>query len=213
MGLCQLCGEREATKTNTHYLTDGIIRNCLNQEGSNKREKGAFFDMSNTSTTTEFGFQRGTTPEKIQEVLGRDSSDSEIEKAKEVPFSVDHIFCPQCEDKFTFIESEFIKSILPKFRGVDLSDETSINLKDGEAGLAKAFFFLQVWRSHICSDDFEISDTCSEELKSCILNFEETGETPEFLMSIKYLFTEGGVDRLTENVVGLTNDRNPNVIF
>ena len=28
-----LCKEREANKTNTHYLTDGIIRSCLNQEG------------------------------------------------------------------------------------------------------------------------------------------------------------------------------------
>lgn len=213
MGLCQLCNEREATKTNTHYLTDGIIRNCLNQDGSTNREKGAFFDMSNTSASTEFGFQRGTSPEKIEEVLGRSPSDDEIEKAKEVPFSVDRKFCPTCEDKFTYIESEFIKAILPKFRGVDLSDKISITLTGQDANLAKAFFLLQVWRSHICRDDFEINEESAEELRNYILDFEETGGTPEYPMSIKYLYTEGGIERLTENLVGITSDRNPNVIF
>ncbi|MBK8657107.1 MAG: hypothetical protein IPN20_25120 [Haliscomenobacter sp.] len=38
--ICALCAKNEANKKNTHYLTDGIIRSCLNEDGSNVREKG-----------------------------------------------------------------------------------------------------------------------------------------------------------------------------
>ena len=40
MSLCKLCSQREADKKNTHYLTDSIIRTCLNKDGSNIREQG-----------------------------------------------------------------------------------------------------------------------------------------------------------------------------
>jgi len=58
--ICALCKNREADKKNTHYLTDGIIRSCLNQDGSGDREKGFYFDLSNKSSYVEFNFQRET---------------------------------------------------------------------------------------------------------------------------------------------------------
>lgn len=59
--ICALCKNREADKKNTHYLTDGIIRSCLNQDGSGDREKGFYFDLSNKSSYVEFNFK-----EKLQ---------------------------------------------------------------------------------------------------------------------------------------------------
>lgn len=47
MAICKFCEHNEATKKNTHYLTDGIIRSCLNIGGTNSREKGMMFDISN----------------------------------------------------------------------------------------------------------------------------------------------------------------------
>ena len=44
---CALCQDREANKRNTHYLSDGIIRKCLNIGGTNERERGFYFDISN----------------------------------------------------------------------------------------------------------------------------------------------------------------------
>jgi len=32
--VCALCLEKEASKINTHYLTDAIIRTCLNLKGN-----------------------------------------------------------------------------------------------------------------------------------------------------------------------------------
>ena len=50
--------EREANKKNTHYLSDGIIRKCLNIGGTNERERGYYFDISNENPFVEFNFQR-----------------------------------------------------------------------------------------------------------------------------------------------------------
>ncbi len=55
--VCALCLDKEATKKNTHYLTDGIIRSCLNLEGSNEREKVFYFDMSTKTAGIDFNFR------------------------------------------------------------------------------------------------------------------------------------------------------------
>jgi hypothetical protein len=84
--ICALCKENTADKTNIHHLTDGIIRSCLNQDGSGEREKGFYFDVSNNTAFVEFNFQRGTSIDKLEESLGRQSTDEEIDKAKQIPF-------------------------------------------------------------------------------------------------------------------------------
>lgn len=126
--ICALCKNREANKKNTHFLTDGIIRSCLNFNGSKEREKGFYFDVSNDNAFIEFNFQRGTSVDTLKSMFGRDITDEEIEKAKLIPFSVDNIFCSICESYFTEIENNFIRDILPIFRNTDLTDKSIINL-------------------------------------------------------------------------------------
>lgn len=80
--LCKLCNLNEANKDNTHYLTDAIIRSCLNLEGTNSRENGFYFDISNNTPFIDFSFQRNTSAAKLEQMMGRVPSDKEIEKAK-----------------------------------------------------------------------------------------------------------------------------------
>ena len=122
---CKLCKEREANKKNTHYLSDGIIRSCLNldgQDGNRNRAKGFYFDLSNDTAFIEFNFQQNTSVPKLEEALGRNPTEEEIERAKQIPFSVDYVFCAECENIFTVIESTFTNDILSKFRNSDLTD-------------------------------------------------------------------------------------------
>ena len=79
--ICKLCKVREANKKNTHYLTDSIIRTCLNLDGSNTREAGFYFDISNNTPFVDFNFQRGTSVVELEKPLGRPATDEEIEKA------------------------------------------------------------------------------------------------------------------------------------
>lgn len=41
--MCELCLLEKSFKSNTHYLTDFIIRTALNEGGVNIRGKGVYF--------------------------------------------------------------------------------------------------------------------------------------------------------------------------
>lgn len=211
--ICALCQEREANKKNTHYLTDGIIRSCLNQDGSGEREKGFYFDLSNNSAFVEFNFQRETSIPKLEESLGRIATDEEIENAKKIPFSVDYVFCSVCEDLFTSIESNFIDNILPKFRESDLNDNVVIEI--AECKEIRLFFYLQLWRTHICEQTLKLPVHIAESLRQIILTYEtvDNDEINILPISITYLQTLGGLEEYTTNFVGFTNDKNPYLIF
>lgn len=207
---CALCRNREANKKNTHFLTDGIIRSCLNIDSSNIREKGFYFDLSTDLSYVDFNFQRATPVEKLKESLNREPTEQEIEDAKKIPFSVDYIFCKFCEDIFTIIENKFILNILPKFRNQNL---TSCDvLKLAEIKIIRLFFYLQIWRTSICTKKCQISDKTSECLRSIILNHKtvEKSEINQFPISIIYLET---LDDYTTNYVGFTDTKNPYIIF
>ncbi len=211
--ICALCRINEANKKNTHFLTDGIIRSCLNLGGSNEREAGYYFNLSNNNPFVDFNFQRKTSVDKIEESLGRKVSEEEIQKAKATPFSVDNIFCRECENIFTEIENKFIANILPKFRNADLSNITFLRLTGSK--VVRLFSYLQIWRSSVCSNTLKLSDGINEKLRMIILNHNTLSheQINHFPLSITYLQTIGGKYEYTKNLVGLTNDTNPSIIF
>lgn len=208
---CPLCTIREADKKNTHYFTDKIIRSCLNLDGGNERETGFYFDLSNDSAFVEFNFQRETSIKKLEETLGREATEEEIEQAKKIPFSVDYIFCTQCEATFTEIEDGFIDNILPKLRGAKISENEELDFK--EIRIIRLFFFIQIWRTAVCEQAFKLSPEVFEKLRLIILNHAKVSdeELKEFPLSITYLETLGGEKEYTSNFVGFTSDRKPNL--
>jgi hypothetical protein len=211
--LCALCKLREATKKNTHYLTDSIIRSCLNQDGSKDREKGLYFDLSSTTPFVDFNFQRATSVTQVGEALGREPSEAEIEAAVKIPFSVDDVFCGICEATFTTIESAFSAKILPRLRGADLSNTDRVVLVDTK--LARLFFYLQIWRTSVSTNVVQLSPATAEALRQLILNHEQvTAEgLKRFPLAVTYLETMGGALEYTTNSVGYTNHTNPNLIL
>ncbi|AIY11985.1 hypothetical protein [Cellulophaga baltica] len=210
---CKLCKVREANKKNTHYLTDSIIRTCLNLDGSNNREAGFYFDISNNTPFVNFNFQRGTSVVELEKSLGRSATDEEIEKAKQIPFSVDNVFCSVCENIFTSIETPFVTNILPRFRQTDLTGIQEIDIPENK--IVKLFFYLQIWRNAICENDFVLNEDTLESLRLTILNSSsiENDDLPIFPFHMTYLQTTGDEKEYTSNFVGSTNDRNPNIIF
>jgi len=210
---CKLCNDNEANKKNTHYLTDSIIRTCLNLDGTNESQSGFYFDVSNNTPFVDFNFQRGTSIPKLEESLGRQATEDEIEKAKDIPFSVDYVFCSKCEDIFTSIETPFVQTILRLFRQSNLNGIEQMVLTQNKT--IKLFFYLQVWRTAICEDVFNLSESVMEDLRLTILNSEliESCDIPNFPYHITYLQTVGDEKAYTHNFVGCTSDRNPNIIF
>lgn len=210
--LCALCQQREANKKNTHYLTDGIIRSCLNIDDSSERERGLYFDMSSKSHVN-FNFQRSTSPEKLEELLNRPVSEEEIHSASQNPYSVDNVFCDNCEKIFTEIENAFTRDILPKFRQSNLASKTSVSIENSR--IARLFFYLQVWRSAVCVPKLSISQEVKERLRQFILNHQVVSqeELSTYPLLITYLETLGGQEAFTQNFVGFINAGNPLIIF
>ncbi|MBC6994896.1 hypothetical protein QWY85_13905 [Neolewinella lacunae] len=200
---CLLCGINEATRSNTHYLTDSIIRSALNVDGKNIRDTGLFWQFSTQKAGARFGFQQATNIAKLEEVLGRQPTDEEIAHAvAETAFSVDNHFCPSCEVHFGEIERPFIETTLPKFRGADLTGISEIGVED--VRISRAFFLLQVLRSALCDKAFNVSSGVLDDLKYLILNFQDADVTQftKYPLLVTYLQTTGGQTAYTENQVG-----------
>jgi hypothetical protein len=168
--------------------------------------------MSNNSGSIKFNFQRSTPQKKLEEGLGRQPSEEEIEDAKLIPFSVDNVFCPACEEKFTVIENAFTDTILPQLRDADLSEVKELKFDD--INTIRKYFYLQLWRSSICDETFQLPEETQNEIRDILNNDEiENEELCKFPLSITYLNTIGGKENYTQNVVGFTSDENPFIIF
>ncbi len=200
--ICKFCLRNKADKKNTHFLTDSIIRTCLNENCSTQREKGLYFDISTNKPFLGFNYQRNATPEGLHNILGREPNDEENEKSKNsIPYSVDYVFCNECEKKFTEIETEFSNQ-LPLFHSGKFSDSITI----------RKFFYLQFWRSAVCNPDFHIPETTLNYMRDCLLSKSRDKEDYNQL-PITITILETPPNCYTENVVGFCSGQNPYVIL
>lgn len=207
--ICKFCKKKEADKKNTHYLTDAIIRRCLNLDGVNERGKGLYYTFDSNSLFIEPKFQQ-IDAETLIEKLDRKPTEEEIEYAKNNnPCSVDYIFCGECEKKFTEIETEFIQKILPKFRKENLTGKENICISENI--LCRNFFYLQIFRTAVCDNKlYQLPPDFIEKLRIILFNKEEDTSIP---LSIIYLQTMGGQEFYTENFAGSVSGQNPYIIF
>lgn len=208
---CPCCKQREGNRSNTHFLTDAIIRSCLNVDGSSVREKGIYANMSEISRI-EIGFQRNTPVDKILEEFKRLPTEEEIEKAKKNPYSVDNVFCSQCEDLFHEIEDPFTSRILPKLR---MSDPKPKALIFSEVKTMRLFFYLQLWRTSVCLPEFPLPEYIKEEFRKAILDHGRVSgdDLTKWPLSITFLETIGGATEFTKNWIGTYRFANPIVIL
>lgn len=211
MEICKLCQERSADKTNTHYLTDAVIRSCLNEDGSNVREKAMAFNISSGMTTIEARFQRNTSQKGIKETFGREARDEEIEAAKTPMFAVDYVFCSECEKKFTATESPFLQDVLPDLRAKDFTGQSEIEL---ERDMARAFFLLQVYRTAVCDPGYRLTAEKMEKLRKFFNEPNaDISELRSIPLNVTYLNTLGGEKEFTTNTVGIGTQNNNRSIF
>ena len=189
--ICPFCRIRQANKTNTHYLTDYIIRTCLNHAGGKVRETGLFVSYNSSQATLEPSFQREVSPSVIEKAYGREPSDAEIESAiAETPYSVDFFFCSECEKVFTQIENDFL-GICNSLRGdFGYLKESTLYSNDDWLTVRK-FFYLQLWRAHICDDTFCLSDSSADALRSILIGeITDKATITSFPLGVVYLVTK-----------------------
>lgn len=211
---CKLCLEKEANRKNTHYLTDSVIRSCLNYDGSNDREKGLYFPMATNESFVDFSFQRNTPAHFLEDQLKRPIEEEEIDRSKVIPFSVDYEFCNDCENLFGFIENEFLIHFFSKLRDANLSEVNEVVFIEKEKE-ARLFFLLQIFRTGVCDSSVNISKEVVEELRNILLNHKEADliKLRSYPILITYLETIGDKIEFTKNSVGILSGDSPVLIF
>ena len=210
---CALCGNRVASKKNTHYLTDMLIRKCLNVEGCNTREKGRYHVISPYRISADFHYQTRVLPEEIKEIIGRLPTPKENQQEGKIPFSVDYVFCSDCEKNiFTSIEKDFSNRILPKFRKKTPHNTEEVVIRGTDISDLRLFFYIQLWRSCVCGK-LPLPDSLQQKLHTFILHYKNpTDEIYYIPLSITYLETRKDED-YTGNIVTFGTTCNPYVIY
>lgn len=209
MKKCALCGVENANKTNTHYLSDNIIRNALNKNGKSKRGYGSYCELSTVAPFINYRFQQGIQRDNLIENFKRDPYEKEIAYArKNIAFSVDNVFCSNCEDLFGQIEKKFNDNVLARLRDASLKPGY-IRFNDNK--IIRQYCYLQIWRSHICDSYFKIDEKLASSLKNAIVS-ENNVEAIPLPLSMSYMITPSDIEH-TENSIGYIIQKNPYVIF
>ncbi len=107
---CRLCTEKEATKTGSHILPFSLIKEAINFEGSTQRDKEILVKLSSNLGPKSF-IGRGVLPEQKDETINQ--YENIIKEENNISVE-DFIFCPECEAKFSVIESCFSNKIINK---------------------------------------------------------------------------------------------------
>ncbi len=155
MDSCKLCKIRNADKTGSHIIPHFLMKRIDNEIGKTERDREIGFTIGEMGTTSYFG--QSVLPEKLNEIYG-ELSDKEIENNK-VPMVVDHLFCTECETKFSQVETEYSKTIENKGVESKISSEISI-----------LFWISILWRVSVFKKQGLILKNKEEELLRRILN-------------------------------------------
>lgn len=106
---CLLCGERDATKTNSHIVSSFLVAQVCSYDGSGKSNREVMFTM----TPYEDKVYTGQIPDtKYEELFNMDHlSDERIDRElKDNTASKDYILCPVCEKRLSdILETPYAK--------------------------------------------------------------------------------------------------------
>jgi hypothetical protein len=164
------------------------------------------------------------TPEKIQEYMGRDLTDEEIDQ-NQIPFIEDYVICTNCENRFGHIESIYASKIHQKISDNECKNDEVINSKKN-GGLISLFWYSVVWRYSINSNNpFSLKDKDLKKLRRYLNdNLRDTQEEQETQIEeciknnvpypIGVFFNSNQIKRISSNtVVGMPNYKNPYLLF
>ncbi|WP_264538053.1 hypothetical protein [Flavobacterium sp. N1736] len=217
---CKLCLLEKKPKSNTHYLSDFIIKTALNEDGVNTRSKGIYWGIDSRKIVVDFKFQQEASPKKLEDLLQRKTTQIENKNAENnIDFTVSDAFCKECEDIFSKIETEFVNNVIAKFRNSNLQNLVEKVLTEKDSRITRLFFLLQFWRTSECDSTLKLSPPLKEKLRKKILVANNT-ELEDIPLSITYLETVRDLDDpnlgnnyKTLNVVSIKEGSNPYAII
>lgn len=176
---CLLCGERDATKTNSHLIPSFLVAQVCSYDGSGNRDKEVMFTM----TPYEEKVYTGQIPDtKYEELFDMEAlSEERIERElKENTASKDYIFCPMCEKRL----SDILETPYAKYhkQGGNIAPE-----------IAFMFWMSIVWRMSV-SEQFafripnDIEQRLGRDLNSFMAVLSEGGDVTQIVSNCPFRY-------------------------
>lgn len=161
---CLLCKAREADQTNSHIISDFLIRSMQSLNSDGKRSDKTHNNTISPSSSS-FHFGSAVREDEIEGIMGRGLTAEEIESNTN-PYTKDYILCRPCEKRLSFAESLFNDKFYKELKR--LSKETS-GAKFAEGGLFKLFWLSIIWRCSIARlHDFSLPKETEERLRELL---------------------------------------------
>ncbi len=137
---CTLCTKNPADKSGSHIIPHFLIKSMVNENNSKGRDKEISHLIGGIAANTFFG--RQVTPESIDEVLGRDLTDEELEHNIN-HYVKDNFLCTACEKRLSVLESYYAEN------ESKITDYQDCQINQVNSGMALLFWASILWRISI----------------------------------------------------------------
>lgn len=132
---CALCRKVEADKTGSHLVPNFLAHGTFSFDGKGPRDR-EIARRTHLNMNEEWNYYGSSvSPEAIRADLGRDLSDDELEKNKNL-LECDFLFCSGCEKRFGVVEDAYA----PFYRGT---------AKTVDPRIAYLFWLSVFWRMQV----------------------------------------------------------------
>lgn len=132
---CALCRKLEADKTGSHLVPNFLIHGTFSFDGKGPRDR-EIARRTHLNMNEEWNYYGSSvSPEAIRADLGRDLSDDELEKNRNL-LECDYLFCSNCEKRFGVVEDAYA----PFYRGT---------VKVVNSRVAYLFWLSVFWRMQV----------------------------------------------------------------
>jgi hypothetical protein len=149
---CHLCQTKDADKTGSHIIPYFLIKRAINDDGKTTRDYEVSFEIATTTLVNQF-FGRNVSPDRIENLLGREITQKEIEQNTS-HWTRDNILCSACEKRLQIIETAFSEKIYSRKEAIFKPKSQIANLAycddhGGDSLIMRAFFLSIIWRISI----------------------------------------------------------------
>lgn len=158
-GPCLICGNTDASKTNSHIVPSFLVSMYDSYDNSGKRGRDLQISITDIGRSTYVGAIPST---KYEEIFNEDSLNDEkrIEELKNNPDAIDYVFCPTCEKLLADLLESPYADALKQNKGIN-------------SAIAYYFWISVIWRMNSCRKNFgfQLDKSTSEALHEMLLSY------------------------------------------
>ncbi|MBQ6822961.1 MAG: hypothetical protein IJP39_11165 [Bacteroidales bacterium] len=154
---CLLCQKKNADKTGSHIVPHMLIARTFSYDGSESRDKAVVEESGLSVGLRDRFFGREVYDDAVEDLLGRGFTDEELEKEVEKPNALtrDYVFCRECEERFSVIESYY-------------SDISRGHLAEYPQAVPYLFWLSVAWRMSVGGIGFKMTENHEEKLRKIL---------------------------------------------